>query len=101
MKTEKRKQMNAAKKEWKWNQVPWLSVCAPTVHVWGREGGMGRKVEVEVKVEEKKKKNLHLWNGAAHGKAGEKQYKQQWMTSSCRNEYNQAEMQSHGWPSAV
>lgn len=61
-------------KEWKWNQVPWLSVCAPTVHVKGREAGMGREVEVEV--EEKKKKNLHLWNETAHWDADGKQYKQ-------------------------
>lgn len=61
-------------KEWKWNQVPWISVCAPTtVHVRVREGGMGGKVEVE----KKKKANLHLWNETAHLDVDDKQYKQQ------------------------
>ena len=96
----KREKLWTQWEEWKWNRVPGLSVSAPTVHVRVRERGMGRKAEVEVEVEEKKKKNLHLWNETAHWDADDKQHKQQqqlikkmtqWMTSSCRGEYSQAE----------
>lgn len=76
-------------KEWKWNQVPWISVCAPTtVHVRVREGGMGGKVEVE----KKKKANLHLWNETAHLDVDDKQYEQQQQQQSIKedSEWHQA-----------
>lgn len=69
----KRESYECSEKEWKWNQVPWLSVCAPTVHVRVREGGMGGKGGGGGE----KKVNLHLWNGTAHWDADDKQYKQQ------------------------
>lgn len=90
----KKRKLWAPWKEWEWNPVPWLSVCAPTVHVKVREAGMaerwrwrrerGRLFTCEMR-------RLTEMPMANNTSSGSWEKMRQWMTSSCRSEYNQAE----------
>lgn len=91
-------------KEWKWNQVPWLSVCAPTVHMRSREAGMGRKVEVEVKEKKEEESSFVKWDSSLRRRwqtiqaaALDKRWRSEWHQAVGMNIIEQSVVRAELW----